>query len=516
MMSDLIYYALFFLLTAVSFFILWRRQDGRHSPLGKALLGMMAVSLIGGLVAWIRPSGTATYLRLLQLVGWGVFLWGLRLSWRVWGLSLLLLALAAFLPFLPGQMILSWGLLTAVPLGIFTKLRQPASSAIPIFAPTKVTPYQQPARVSGDMSPAAIQSQQPILECLTDGIVFSGVDGTIRYVNQAASQIMGQEVSALVGHPVTDMLTHLPMLTASPNVTPENRVRSRLGQDSFEINGRIINGRMTIIYDSDGVAQGTVAILRDITSEFNAERSRDGFLTTVSHELRTPLTAIKGYTELLDSGAGGPLTEMQKTFTRPIQRNVTRMVQLINSLIFAAAVKGGQMEFAAGHTNVPQIIHQITREMLPKAAASGQRFSVHLEDRLGVIQADPIHIATILEELLANAIKYNRSSGEIQIRASLQHDEGQQQEFVVISIQDEGLGIQPEDQPHIFDDFFHPDKAEAQVRAGGMGMGLSVVRALVEAYNGRIWLESIPGEGSTFFFLIPVQQPETAALWQNA
>lgn len=346
-----------------------------------------------------------------------------------------------------------------------------------------------------------------------DGIVFSGVDGVITYVNQAAATIIGREVVDLLGYPVTDILTHLPMLAAASTVAENAPAAPRQTADRFEINGRIIQGRMTIIYSAAGVAQGTVAILRDITTEYHAERSRDNFLTTVSHELRTPLTAVKGYTELLDGGAGGPLTDMQKALTKPIQRNVTRMVQLINSLLFAAAVKGGQMAFTSDHTNIPQLVNQISRELMPKAAASGQRLIVDLDERLGVVQADPMHMATILEELLTNAIKYNKPGGEVHIHAVLQSDEAQQQEFMILSIRDEGIGIQPEDQAHLFEEFFHPEKEDIHIQAGGIGMGLSVVRSLLEAYNGRIWLESVPAQGSTFFFLLPVRQEDAAAMW---
>ncbi len=165
------------------------------------------------------------------------------------------------------------------------------------------------------------------------------------------------------------------------------------------------------------------------------------------------------------------------------------------------------------HTNIPQLVNQISRELMPKAAASGQRLIVDLDERLGVVQADPMHMATILEELLTNAIKYNKPGGEVHIHAVLQSDEAQQQEFMILSIRDEGIGIQPEDQAHLFEEFFHPEKEDIHIQAGGIGMGLSVVRSLLEAYNGRIWLESVPAQGSTFFFLLPVRQEDAAAMW---
>ncbi len=505
-------YGLLFLVATGCLFVL-RRSGSRHNHLRTMLLSLAATSLLGGVLAVWQPSGTPIYLFLLQLVNWALFLWAWVIPWRVVGPLLLALAFFAYWPGLPGWELLAWGLVTAVPLTLYVSLHRPTSPAIPIVARSKKTAYQQPAIITGDASPQATQAQQPILECLVDGIVFSGVDGVITYVNQAAATIIGREVVDLLGYPVTDILTHLPMLAAASTVAENALAAPRQTADRFEINGRIIQGRMTIIYSAAGVAQGTVAILRDITTEYHAERSRDNFLTTVSHELRTPLTAVKGYTELLDGGAGGPLTDMQKALTKPIQRNVTRMVQLINSLLFAAAVKGGQMAFTSDHTNIPQLVNQISRELMPKAAASGQRLIVDLDERLGVVQADPMHMATILEELLTNAIKYNKPGGEVHIHAVLQSDEAQQQEFMILSIRDEGIGIQPEDQAHLFEEFFHPEKEDIHIQAGGIGMGLSVVRSLLEAYNGRIWLESVPAQGSTFFFLLPVRQEDAAAMW---
>jgi two-component system sensor histidine kinase VicK len=442
-----------------------------------------------------------------------VFLWGLAIDSRWIAGFVVVGGLLFFIPSLPIMEILSWGLLTAVPLSAFLFLRK--QPVIPIFAPTKTTSLQQPKKVIGDMSPATIHTQKPILECLTAGIIYSGIEGTIDYANQAAGTIIGIHPDSLIGSPVTDILTHLPMLSNTDPQKNDKRSTSGMPLNSFELNGRVIQGRMTIIYNDDGAAQGTIAILRDITSEYYAARSRDNFLTTISHELRTPLTAIKGYVELLGSGAGGELNPNQQLFTKTIQRNVTRMVHLINSLIFASAVKGGRLEFTSDHTNLPQLIQQISREMLPIAAENGQQITMDVNGRLPNIQADPMHISIILEELIGNAIKYNKQGGGVHIHASLQFDEANQNEFAIVSVQDDGVGIPPEMQTYIFDDFYHPDSNETQVKAGGVGMGLSVVRSLIDAYNGRVWLESKPDKGSIFFFLLPVKQPEAIVTLQG-
>jgi PAS domain S-box-containing protein len=503
------YYALAFL-TSSAMLIVLRRQEYKDQHFLRILIVLIGLSLVGLLFSVIPVWLSPVFFLLLQLFAWAVFLWGLSID-RYWIAGFVVAAgLLFFIPAIPVLDILSWGLLTAVPLSVVFMLRK--QPAIPIFAPTKTPSLQPPEKVIGDTSLAAIHTQKPILECLTSGIISSGVDGVINYANQAAGVIVGIEPDELINRPVTDILTHLPMLSNSAQQANSKSGSSGMPSNSFELNGRIIQGHMTIIYDDEGAAQGTIAILRDITSEFYAERSRDNFLTTISHELRTPLTAIKGYTELMASGTGGELNPNHQLFLKTIQRNVTRMVHLINSLIFASAVKGGRLEFTSDHTNMPQLVQQISREMLPIAAENGQRITTDVNGRLTNIQADPMHVAIILEELIGNAIKYNKHGGEIHVQATLQSDEANQNEFAIISVSDEGVGIPPEIQTYIFDDFFHSDTNEIQIRAGGVGMGLSVVRSLIDAYNGRIWLESKPNEGSTFFFLLPVKQPEEGVI----
>jgi PAS domain S-box-containing protein len=507
----LAYYVLAFLTSSVTLFLL-RRQGYKEQSFLRILVVLMGLSFVGLVLSFISRSLPPVLFLLLQLVAWVLFLSGLAIDRRWIVGSVLVAGLLFFVPAIPMLDILSWGLLTAVPFSaIFLLQSQPA---IPIFAPTKLSSLKPPEKIIGDTSLAAIQTQKPILECLTTGIISSGVDGVINYANQVAGIIVGIEPDDLIDHPVTDILTHLPMLSSSARQA--NSQNSAMPSNSFELNGRVIQGRMTIIYDDNGAAQGTVAILRDITSQFYAERSRDNFLTTISHELRTPLTAIKGYVELMASGTGGELTPNQQLFLQTIQRNVRRMVHLINSLIFASAVKGGRLEFTSDHTNMPQLIQQISREMLPIAAENGQQISMDVNGRLANIQADPMHVAIILEELIGNAIKYNKRGGKVRVQAVLQTDEANQNEFAVVSVSDEGVGIPPEMQTYIFDDFFHSDTNETQVKAGGVGMGLSVVRSLIDAYNGRIWLESKPNEGSTFFFLLPVKQPEEGVILQAA
>jgi PAS domain S-box-containing protein len=477
---------------------LWLWRQGRErSQFARALYALIVLQALASWLAYTgRLAGEAAILG-YQLVGWGILLWGLDVARKLIAGILAGAVALAFVPFIPILDIATWGFLTAVPLAAFAGQRH----NLPIITPRVTTPQFKPVGVNGNITADMIESQQPILECLADGVIFSGRKGLIEYANQAALAIIGLKANELEGHPVTDILVHLPMLASGSDTAHAST--------SFEMNGRVIQGQMNIVYDTEGTVQGTVAVLRDTTAQYQAEKTRDRFLTTVSHELRTPLTAIKGYVELMNSGTGGSLNDTQKSFLNTIQRNVNRTVQLINNLIFASAVRGGRLEYRkGGYADLPQLIQQISREMQPKAAKDGQQIEIRIDDRLQTVQADPIHIATILEELVTNGIKYNRTGGRVQIGARLELDKTHQQAFAAVSVSDEGIGIAPEDQAYIFEDFYRMDEKEEQVRAGGMGIGLSIVRALVEAYNGRIWFESQPDQGSTFIFIIPTSQPE--------
>jgi PAS domain S-box-containing protein len=483
---------------------LWPKREGQES-LVMVLYLLLGLGGLGVLLSLWLPLLPALIFSGGQLLGWAVLLWWVGLDRRWLGAGLLIAALLSLWPPLVEQAAWGWGLAAAIPLTVIYFSRSGHRQLnVPILAPISgLRPRLRP--VTGELSPQQLESERPVLESLTDGILITGQEGLTVYANQAMAAILGEESEMLIGRPVTDLLSHLPMLST----TDKGR---KLNQ--FEMNGRIIQGRMNIIYDRSGAAQGTVAIMRDITESFKARQARDTFLATVSHELRTPLTSIKGYVAMLDSSTGG-LNDGQRAFLATIQRNVNRMVQLINSLIFASTIKGGKLEYGAGRTDLVQLIDQIVREMQPRAAALGLRITVQLDEaRLQPIEMEPMHMSTILEELISNSIKFSKQGGEIRIQATLEYDEADEFEFAVVGISDDGIGIDPEDQPNIFDEFYRPDVHETQIRSGGIGMGLTIVRGLVEAYNGRIWFQSTTGVGTTFTFIIPRHRPDTSSFDQ--
>ncbi len=509
--------ALFLLVSAgLTLLFLWQQGDSRSQATLSiyALIVWTATYLIGR----YQFGLTMPWLSILwSLIGWAMVLWGMRIT--IW--QAVLVAVPPFiLAFAFAEAIelsLSWGLITAVPVGFLLSYRR-ATASPPEYAyeyeGQGTNAEEQRAELPSD--PAHLQA---LFDVLDESVVVGNNHGRVIYVNKQAAHIIGTSAAEISGQYIMDVLARLPMIAPAPTTaddTPTQRAQ-------FEMNGRLIQGHMHIIADEQQQLQYSVAILHDITDSYQAQRAKTAFLTNISHELRTPLTAIKGYVELLESEVSGGLNDEQKLFIKIIHRNVVRMVQLINSLIFVSSVKGGTPKPRGSYADLRQLVTQIIREQEPLALRSQQQIIATIDPQATPIQADSIHMATVLQELLDNSIKFNQPGGKIWITVGRQteslsapehrseHTEDVQEDFVVVQIRDEGIGIAPADQLHIFDEFYRAENTATDAK-GGMGVGLAIVRALVEAYNGRIWIESDLGVGSTFTLLLPTKQNEPSVL----
>lgn len=462
-------------------------------------------TVLGGVIVW---GGVAFGLHLTQTgqpvvvqIGWSAGVWllmlgglGVPVSYGLLPFILLVGALGVVMPqiLIP---LLAWGGVTLIPTVTLAFVWHKRGMAVGRFISAPVSaPYLPNPSPSWQLS---------LLECLSEGVVVSNYEGQIIFVNQPAAKIIGVPVAELMGQSVMDVLARLPMLSNSSGFDKEDENTLQL---QFEMNGRLIQGQMSVVYDTAGRPQNSVAVLQDITETFQSQRAKATFLTNISHELRTPLTAIQGYSELLSSEVAGKLNDQQKLFLETIQRNVSRMVKLINSLIFVSSVKSGRLETRSVYTDMKQIVNQIVRELEPTARMNQQKIVTEFSANLTPIQADTNHVSTMIHELASNSVKYNRPGGTVAISVHMEFAEQPDNQFIVVRISDDGVGIDPIDQLHIFDDFFRAEQVSERSTISGMGVGLAIVRALVEAYNGRIWFDSQLGQGTTFSFILPVKQ----------
>ena len=245
----------------------------------------------------------------------------------------------------------------------------------------------------------------------------------------------------------------------------------------------------------DKVRQRT-AELQEANQELGrGNRLKNEFLANVSHELRTPLSAIIGFSQILLDGIDGPLNEEQRQDVEQVHKSGQSLLTLINQILDLSKIEAGKIELTPERTELSELIRSILDTMRPLAQEKALRLDMRLTPDLPAVDADPARLKQILVNLLSNAIKFT-DKGHVEVFAK---PSGR---MVRISVEDTGIGISPEAQKVIFDEFVQGDGSTTR-RHGGTGLGLTIVRKLVELQGGAITLVSEPGSGSTFTFTVP-------------
>jgi signal transduction histidine kinase len=243
-----------------------------------------------------------------------------------------------------------------------------------------------------------------------------------------------------------------------------------------------------------GIYLGTRASLRNYAlTELN--QLKDDFVATVSHELRTPLTSIQGYIKSLRRLGKALDQQEREEFLAVADRQSDRLRSLIEQLLVVAQLDSGRADISRSPISVPVLAEAVVEEL--RGDASGHRFDIRFQAQFPIVHSDQGKLHQVLSNLVENALKYSRPHGAIRIRG---RPEG---ESVLITVEDDGPGIPPEDQKRIFDRFFQVDQSRTR-NVGGTGLGLYICRRLTEAMEGRLWLATSSERGSTFALRIPV------------
>jgi signal transduction histidine kinase len=227
-----------------------------------------------------------------------------------------------------------------------------------------------------------------------------------------------------------------------------------------------------------------------------ANRHKSEFLANMSHELRTPLNAIIGFSEVLGERMFGELNEKQAEYTEDILSSGRHLLSLINEILDLSKVEAGRMELELATFDLPLAIDNARTFVRERATKHGINLDVTVDEQLGDFVGDERKIKQILLNLLSNAVKFTPEGGRIGIKA--RHADGS----VEISVSDTGIGIAPEDQARIFEEFRQVGGDYAHKREG-TGLGLTLAKKFVELHGGKIWVESEVGKGSTFSFTLP-------------
>ncbi len=341
---------------------------------------------------------------------------------------------------------------------------------------------------------------QAILSSMDDGVVLEDMEGNMIPLNAVAEGLLAEMSSSFTFSPLRDL--SVVDIDATDQDDYDQDVNGPLGpwlleHQRFEVGQKVVSIHSAIVRTDDGERLGTVIVMRDVTSEVEAERLKDSFITHVSHELRTPLTAIKGYSELLLSGAGGSLQEAQYGFMDTINRNVDDLITMVNELLdFSEMQASGRLGVVKRPMRLSSLVKDVAEDWRPRMNDKELTFQVEIPDVLSPIDADRRRLRWAIIHLVRNALQYTLSGGSVTLRLTERDDD------IVFEVIDTGIGISATDQKHLFSRFYRvTNMPEGEVR--GLGVGLYLSQAIVEAHGGEINVVSEEGVGSTFSIILP-------------
>jgi PAS domain S-box-containing protein len=345
-----------------------------------------------------------------------------------------------------------------------------------------------------------------LFSSIGDGAVATDEFGKITKVNQAALDILGLKEKELLGawfpkalqafddsgRPIKlmDRPITRAFLTGKPVI---QRTLYKLKDGSLlpvacTVSPLVLAGRPI----------GAIELFRDISTEYEIDRMKSDFISLASHQLRTPLSAIKTYSHMLIDGFMGPLAPEQRKALRTIVSASNRMNELISTLLNVSRIETGNVIVSAKKINLNHIVDEIFKELALSADNKQITLSTKLPASPVIIKGDNLIVKEILINMVSNAIKYTPNGGQVlvQIRKGSRN--------VLISVKDNGMGIPKSAREQLFSKFY---RAQNVVRheTSGTGLGLYLVKGLVETLNGKIWFESIENRGSTFYVRLPIE-----------
>lgn len=351
---------------------------------------------------------------------------------------------------------------------------------------------------------------QAILEAVADGVLVTGVDNKIAFVNSSIQRILDIQADRIVGRSLDTFVGLFGKAAATWMQTirgwSEDSVSYQPG-DTYAEQIELENNRIVLVHLAPVMLQndflGTVSIFRDITHEVEVDRLKSEFVATVSHELRTPMTSIRGYADILLLGAAGALNENQSHFLQIIKGNTERLNTLVNDLLDISRIEAGRVTLAPQPLDLRDVAEDVLADILRRSQEENKPMGISLEapKELPRVFGDSERVRQILDNLVDNAYHYTPADGQIQVH--IHSEDGE----IQVDVSDTGVGIAPEDQDRIFERFFRGEHPLV-LATPGTGLGLPIVKQLVEMHHGRIWMKStgIPGEGCTFSFTLPAHQ----------
>lgn len=336
-----------------------------------------------------------------------------------------------------------------------------------------------------------------LIEHASDVTTILNADSTIRYTSPSIQRVLGYAPETLVGqvfptllYPADEekMRTTLSALRQESGGTRAVECRWRAKDGSWRVIESIAQNLL-----ADPAVAGLIVNSRDVTGRKEIEQLKDDLVSTVSHELRTPLASLRGFAELMLTRKFSP--PQQQQFLTIIQKETIRLSSLINDFLDLQRIESGHQSYRLETIDLLPLLDEAF--LLFSSDDTKHAFQIHVPRSPLSVRADAERIHQVIANLLSNAVKFSPNGGTITVEAQ------QREAFVVVEIVDEGIGIAAEMVPQLFRKFFRVDNAATR-RIGGTGLGLALVKQIIEAHGGQVWVTSKLGKGSTFSFSLPV------------
>lgn len=340
---------------------------------------------------------------------------------------------------------------------------------------------------------SALQNERGKLEAvlanMTDGVIMVDENDRIALINQAALTMFHNERSQSVGRSIVEVVRDHQI------VELWKKCKADHSHQTLTID--LLPDRIYLQVIASPLANiGTdfvLLVFQDLTRIRHLETIRRDFVSNVSHELRTPLASLKALAETLQEGALEDPTAARR-FLAQMEVEIDNLTQMVQELLELSRIESGKVPLNRNPISPADILQEAFQRMNLQTERAGLSLSVEVQNDLPQVLADAERISQVMLNLVHNAIKFTPPGGRITLRASSRPSD------VIFSVQDTGSGISPRDLQRIFERFYKTDRSRS---GGGTGLGLSIARHLVEAHGGKIWAESVEGQGSTFFFSLP-------------
>lgn len=335
-----------------------------------------------------------------------------------------------------------------------------------------------------------------VLSYMTDGVIATDRRGRVILINEPATIMLNVSRETVLSTSIVSLLDLEEDYTFDDLISVKDSV---ILDYSTKSNPYILRANFSVIQKETGFVNGLITVLHDITEQEKIEMERREFVANVSHELRTPLTTMRSYLEALSDGAWMD-KEIAPNFLNVAQNETERMIRLVNDLLQLSKMDSKDYRLSKEWVDFVVFYNQII-DRFELTKNQDIIFERKLPDKAILIEIDPDKLTQVIDNIISNALKYSPEGGKVTFRVNEHEDK------IIVGVTDQGVGIPKGSIDKIFGRFYRVDKARTR-KLGGTGLGLAIAREMVEAHDGHIWVRSVEGKGTTFFFSLPFEKFE--------